>query len=89
VELADNLRGEPRMLFIKGEVITASVYRSATGASLLCFPGDRVGQGAGRGGGLAHSTDTSLYFFNKKTSGSLFSTVPSDRANREGKEKQK
>lgn len=84
VGLADNLRGETCVHFIKGEVPRGSfpVYRSATGCLPALFPW-------GRGvGGLAHSTDTGLYFFNK-TRDSLFLTVPSDRANRKGKEKKK
>lgn len=84
VELAENLRGETHVLFLKGEVVSFPVYRNATG----CLPALFLGGGGG-GRGLAYSTDISLYFFNKKSRGSLCPTVPSDRANRKEKEKKK
>lgn len=57
------------------------VYRNTTGCLLALFP---LGLG-----GLACSMDHGLYFFSKKTRGSLFPTVPSDEANKRRKENNK
>lgn len=43
VELAENLRGETHVLFLKGEVVSFPVYRNATGCLPALFLGEEKG----------------------------------------------